>query len=284
MLGVAFWTFEVEPNAVAGLVLLVVGYVAAVRGLGPRHAPDPRRPVSRRQVTSFALGVAALWLALGWPVHLLGERYLYMAHTLQHLILGLVAPPLLLMGTPGWILRLAVGSGARYRVTRLVTRPLPAFVIFNVVMVAMHWPPAVSLMVRSGPVHGASHLVMLVAGLVMWMPVVSPLPELPRLGAPANMLYLFLQSILPTVPASFLTFGETVLYHPYQHVPRLWGISPLTDQLVSGLLIKVGAGFLLWGLIAVLFFVWQAEEDHQSGRDRLDWDELELTEREWLPR
>src|SRR5260370_41650444 len=75
------------------------------------------------------------------------------------------------------------------------------------------------------------------------------------------MASLFLQSIVPTVPASFLTFGSTVLYHSYAHRASIWGLSPVQDQQVAGLIMKIGAGILLWSLIAVTFFRWAADEE-----------------------
>jgi putative membrane protein len=270
------WAFHVDADVVALIVVLATTYWWALRNVGPRLAPRSNRPASRTQTVSFGLGLASIWLGSGWPLHELADRWLYSAHALQHMLYGLVSAPLLLAGTPGWMLRALLGRGVLLRVARGVTRPLVAFVVFNGTMVLMHWPAVVQAMVDTPALHAALHGVTLGAGIVMWMPLLSPLPELPRLTPPANLLYLFLQSILPTVPASFLTFGETVLYPHYDVLPRLWGISAIADQQVAGLLMKVGAGFLLWGMIAVLFFAWQAEED-ASGRGRdLDFDELEL--------
>jgi putative membrane protein len=82
------------------------------------------------------------------------------------------------------------------------------------------------------------------------------------------MLYLFLQSIVPTVPASFLTFGSSPLYSFYEHAPRIWALSALTDQRIAGLVMKLVGGLILWSVIAVLFFKWYLLE--QRG----DWDEL----------
>jgi putative membrane protein len=96
---------------------------------------------------------------------------------------------------------------------------------------------------------------------------VSPLPEIPRLAPPTRMVFLFLQSIVPTLPASFLTFGTTPLYRFYEKVPHLWGMSTLDDQQVAGLIMKIGAGLLLWMIIAVIFFRWAGEEDrHRNVR------------------
>lgn len=271
------WAVDIEPGVVALLLVIAGGYAWALRPAPRSRAPRPDRPVTRAQVTFFALGVLALAVAFGWPLHGVGEEYLFSAHMIQHLVVAYVAAPLLLLGTPGWMLRAALGDGPVFRAVRRVTRPLAAFVAFNVLIIVMHWPAFVDLSLRSELVHAALHGTLLVVSLMVWTPVVSPLPELPRLSAPVNLLYLFGQSIVPTVPASFLTFGDGVVYSFYESVPRLWDISAIADQQVAGLIMKVGGGFLLWGIIAVLFFVWQGEEERRNRRPaEFDADELEL--------
>jgi putative membrane protein len=104
----------------------------------------------------------------------------------------------------------------------------------------------------------------------MWWPVLSPLPESPPLTPPGQMLYLFLQSLAPTIPASFLTFGHTVLYAPYATFPRIWGISAMADQLIAGLIMKLVGGAILWVFIAAIFFKWHAREERE-GWDALRW-------------
>jgi len=96
---------------------------------------------------------------------------------------------------------------------------------------------------------------------------------MPTLSYPGRMVYLFLQSIVPTVPASFLTFGSSPLYHFYEHVPRLWSVSVMTDQQVAGLIMKLGGGAILWGTLAVVFFRWFAQEE--KGWDALAWHGVE---------
>jgi putative membrane protein len=93
------------------------------------------------------------------------------------------------------------------------------------------------------------------------------------------MLYLFLQSVLPTVPASFLTFAERPIYHFYETVPHPW-IDALTDNRIAGLTMKLGGGALLWGIIAVLFFKWHAAEE-PNGLDTETWDDFERKLEAW---
>jgi putative membrane protein len=115
------------------------------------------------------------------------------------------------------------------------------------------------------------------------MPLLSPLPEVPRLQPLVRMLFLFMQSIVPTVPASFLTFGDRPLYKFYEHVPRLWGLSALDDMRFAGLIMKVLVGFAMWITITVIFFRWHTAEDKQYPARRvardLDHELMELQQR-----
>jgi putative membrane protein len=140
--------------------------------------------------------------------------------------------------------------------------------------VITHWPLVVNTAIQHHNFHFLTHVILVVSAVIMWMPIVSPVIEIPRLSYPGQMVYLFLQSLVPTVPASFLTFGSRPLYSSYLALPRLWGISVQTDQMVAGLIMKIVGGFILWGIIAVLFFRWFAVE-HREGIDVLKWRDLD---------
>ena len=100
--------------------------------------------------------------------------------------------------------------------------------------------------------------------MLMWWPVLSPVPELPRLSPPAQMLYLFVQSLMPAVLGAFLIFADSVLYETYALAPRVWEISPHTDQQVGGLIMKVPGTLVLWGVVTVIFFQWAGQEQPES--------------------
>ena len=145
-----------------------------------------------------------------------------------------------------------------------MSRFIPALILFNLSIVLVHWPAVVDLTLRSGWAHFVAHAMLVLSAFIVWMPIVSPLPEIPRLQAPLRMAFLFLQSVVPTIPASFLTFGSHPLYRRYESLPKLWGITALDDQLIAGLIMKIGAGLLLWALIAVIFFRWAAAEERRN--------------------
>lgn len=254
---------------------LLAGYYAAVRVWGPHHVSPTEPAVTRSQVRLFALGVAVLWIGADWPIHDLSEKYLFSVHMFQHLLFSLVGPPLLLMGLPDWLLRKLVRPRPVMAAMRVLTKPFPAFVLFNAYIVLSHLPGFVDAAVTNEVLHFSAHAVLVGVSLLMWWPVLSPLAELPRISRPAQMLYLFAQTIVPTVPASFLTFARAPLYDVYANAPRLFpGVTAVADQAGAGLLMKIGGGLLLWSIIAVKFFRWSAAEQAELP-DAADWQDLE---------
>ncbi|MGH2751387.1 MAG: cytochrome c oxidase assembly protein [Actinomycetota bacterium] len=286
------WTWNPHPEVWLALVLLAGGYAWAVNVLGPRKVGEGERagrasgdlpgekPASAKQVFAFYSGIILLWFASDWPLHDIAERYLFSFHMIQHLAFMLVVPPLLLLGTPRWLLRSLIGTGARFRVMRVLTKPVVALLIFNGTVAFIHWPVIVGLQTSSNAGHGVVHALILGASIIGWWPVVSPLPELGRMTDIAKMFYLFLTSVIPTVPASFLTFAEGVLYQHYETVPRLWGLTATTDQMIAGLIMKIGGGLLLWSVIAVLFFRWNAREERAEA-ESVSWDDFERELEAW---
>ncbi len=262
-----------HPDLWLLVAILGGGYALLLRRVGPRHVSPGDRPASRGQVASYGAGLLALWIAGEWPLHDIGEQSLFTAHMVQHLLMTLVAPPLLVLGTPGWMLRWLLRPRRLLGVARFLSRPLVALVVFNAVIAIIHWPAFVDLYLRSAAVHFGTHVALVGTAALMWMPVLSPIIEIARLSYPGQMLYLFAQSVVPTVPASFLTFGSVPLYEAYAEFPRLWGISALADQQIAGLAMKILGGLILWAVIAVLFFKWAREEE--TGLDPLAWRRLE---------
>ena len=268
------WAWHPHPDVWLLVAPLGGGYGLALHRLGPRHTAPGERAATRGQVAAFSLGLFTLWAAADWPIHDLAERYLYSVHMTQHLLFSLVVPPLLLLGTPAWMARELLAPPVLFRSVSRLARPLPALALFNAVVVLTHWPSLVDVTLRVQGVHFLAHAALFLSALVMWCPVVAPLPELRLLSPPGQMLYLFLQSIVPTVPASFLVFAERPIYHFYEKVPRLWGLSAVEDQRIGGLLMKLAGGFLLWAIIAVLFFKWHAQEEKSETQARR-WRDLE---------
>ena len=264
---VAFPAWAPHPDVWLLIGAIAAGYSLALKRLGPRLAPTGSAIVTRFQISTFSAGLLALWVASDWPIHDLGERYFFWVHMVQHTTYAIIAAPLLLMGTPAWLARWLLSPRWLLRTVRYLSRLIPATIIFNLVIIITHVPLVVNASLHHALLHFAIHALIVVSSLIVWMPLLSPLPEVPRLQPLARMLFLFLQSVVPTVPASFLTFGDRPLYKFYETVPRLWSLSALDDMRFAGLIMKVLVGFSLWITITVVFFRWyNAEETRPPAR------------------
>ena len=250
---------------------LVAGYVGLVRKHGQLMAPGPgERAVSRRQATCFTLGVVLFWAVDGWPMQALSE-HLFSVHMLQHLLQAFVIPPLLLLGIPRWMGDVMVRNARVRRVVKRLANPVTAGLVFNLVLLGTHAPPVIALQLDSNLFHAADHLLLIGSGLMMWMSLYSPVPDVaPRLQPLPAMFYLFLMTLLPTIPSAFLVFGDSTLYPAYEAVTRPWNVSVVDDMQVAGLIMKLGGGFYLWGVIAVKYFRWAGDQERAARARRLE--------------
>lgn len=274
------WAFQAHPEVwllIAGIVGLGV---YATRAIGPLVVAEGTPVVTKAQKRYFAAGVVLLWIAADYPMHDIAEDYLYSVHMFQHLLIAFIVPPLLLMAMPEWLARLLVlDGGITSKTLRVLTKPIVAGVIFNLLQVLTHWSAVVNTSSENGPFHYMIHLGVFFSALLMWFPVLGPLKEV-HLSEPGKLVYLFLMSIVPTVPAGWLTFAEGVVYDTYDSDTPLWGISPTDDQQLAGAIMKVVGGFYLWGLIAIRFFRHTArlredDLDARRGRGRLTYADVE---------
>ena len=248
-------------SVVAGLVLL--GGLYAYLG-GHRSA--------RRHVASFGAALVVLFLALNGPLHNLSDTYLFSAHMAQHLLLTLVFPPLLLYGTPAHVVRPLLRPRWVMAVARVATRPLAAGIIFTAPIVIWHTPALYQAALRHHNLHILQHLVFLTTAVLMWWPVLSPVPELPRAQHLIQMLYLFLLSIPMAIVSVYIAYADTVLYPLYASAPRVWGISPMNDQMIGGLIMWIPGGLFFYSIISIIFFRWQQRDgDETRTGAQVDW-------------
>jgi putative membrane protein len=234
-------------------------------------ARDPTEKPSAAQRALFDSGLLLLFFSLNGPLHDLSDYYLFGAHMVQHLVLTLWVPPLLIAGTPGWMLRPALQVQWVARLARRFTDARVAFMIFNIVVAVWHLPPAYNTAMAWHPVHIVQHLMFLVSATLMWWPLMSPLPELPRLAYPGQMLYCFLMSIPMSLVAIYITLADHVLYPAYSAAPRLWGITPLADQQIGGLIMWVPGGLFFLLVMSVVFFRWSAAGTDHSAGAQVNW-------------
>jgi putative membrane protein len=242
------WTWKFYPGVWLFVLALGVGYIILVRSV-------TARPPAKDRI-AFCAGLAAIWAALDWPIGPLGAGYLASFHTVTYILLSLIAPPLLFLGLP----REAVLNAARSRgwgaVLRALARPLPALATFNVLLIVTHLPDVVDGAMRSQLGAFAIDCGWFVGGLSLWWAVMAPTPEIGRMSRPLKMGYLFATTLLPTIPAAFLTFADYPLYAVYELAPRALSLSAHSDQQVAGLTMKVIGDLPLWFAFGVVFFRW----------------------------
>lgn len=250
------WQWEWIPYPGIWLATLVpmFFYGRAIRG----HSG----PIDRPRAAQFFGGMLVFWAASDWPLGTLGAGYLASAHMTQFLLYTLVAAPLLLLGTPEWLARRIVHRLRIERATAWLGRSLVATgLIYNVVLVSTHAPGTVEVLRNSQIGSFAMDAVWVLAGLILWLPVISPLPD-GRARTPfAKMAYLFVTtSVVAVIPASFLTFTSIPIYAIYELAPRIGSLTAIEDQQLAGIIMKIATIPIIWSTIAVIWFRWTARE------------------------
>jgi putative membrane protein len=253
------WAWSLHPSVLIGTGLLGALYFCGIGPLRRRLGLGP--PATPWQVASFSAALIVLLVSLNGPVHDLSDYYLFSVHMLQHLVLTLLFPPLLIMGIPGWLLRPLLRRPAVLAIGRFITRPWFAALLFSVSIAVWHLSPFYDLMMRNHEVHIFTHLMFMVTATIMWWPAMSPVAEVPSLRPGMAMLYLFLVGIPMQIVGALVTFADQVLYPWYAAAPRTWGLSPLDDQQLGGLLMWVPGNLWMFAAIGVLFFKWARQEE-----------------------
>jgi putative membrane protein len=245
-------------------VILAAAAAAALyaRALG-------RAPARRGQAVRFVGALVALLLALNGPLHDLSDWYLFSAHMVQHLVLTLVVPPLLLTGLPATmldgLLAPLLARRASAVVLRTITRPLPAFALYTVALVVWHLPGPYNAALEVHGWHVVEHTILVATAVLGWWPVLSPSRRLPALPYAAQLLYLFVFGMPMTVVAAMITGAEHVLYPFYAAAPRITDLTPLADQRLGGIIMWVPAGLIPLAAFTAVYFRWAAAEADETA-------------------
>jgi len=268
------WTrWTIHWSTVIGLATLGAAYLWWARHLEARPSPDGAEPprLRRAQRVAFFSGLAVIFASLNGPLHDLSDYYLFSAHMVQHLVLSLAVPPLLLVGTPAWMLRPLLENRRVAAIARWVTKPTRCFILFNVVIAAWHLPPLYNAAMAHHGIHIVQHLTFMTASVLMWWPFLSSLPELPRLSYPGQMLYCFLMVIPMSIVSIYIAMADRVLYPAYAVAPRVWGLTPLADQQIGGLIMWIPGGLLFYVVMTVVFFKWAGRDSDTTAGAQVDW-------------
>lgn len=258
--------FEAHLDVWLIAVLWSGAYWIAFSRIAPRLS-QPSKPTNT-QLVSHCCAVTTFVTGSIWPVHDVSEKSLYFVHMAQHIAFINLMAMFIVLSVPSWLARWILVRKYVLPTVRYWTRFLPATILFNVLIVFFHWPIIVTLTLDNGLLHFLAHLVMVLGFVIIWMVIVSPAPEIRRSTPIIQMVFLFLQSVIPTIPASFLTFGSAPLYKVYVDLPKMFSLDALEDQRIAGIVMKLGGGLLLWAVIAVIFFQWSTSESSRELRNR----------------
>ena len=258
-----------DPAVLAPLALLAGIYIwrfaaarkeAGGRGAGPLQA------------IAFAGGMLALLAALVSPIDGLGEDYLFSAHMVQHVLLSDIAPLLLLLGLSRVIMRPATRRLMRVeRALGPLANPVTGIVIWLTIMYVWHLPALYDAATENPLIHVLEHVSFFAAGLALWWPLVQPVPMRHRLTGLQPIGYIGAAKAGLAALGLYLAWSSTALYPYYETTPRIWGLSPVEDQNVGGVIMMVEQSFTLVLVMVALFVraLTQSEEE-QRRRERLE--------------
>lgn len=262
------WRFD--PLVVLGLLLAAVVYLWAVGRVNRAH-PSNRQPAHRSWL--FCAGLAAIGLALLSPIEAY-EGALFSVHMVQHMLLELVAAPLLLAGAPITLaLRAAAPSLRRRllailqsRIVHAISFPVVAWLLFAAVNWGWHFSELYDQALENQALHYFQHATFLGAALLFWWPVIGADPSPWRLPHPVRILYLFMALPQNSFLGVALLSAPTVLYPHYVTNARDWGLPPLEDQALGGMIMwVVGDLFFLAAMMGVVV-LWMRHEDRRTER------------------
>ena len=273
--GLNFWLtqWNWQPSIIIGTAVVLGLYLYAVGLL--RKPYTLIEGVKQNQVICFWLGILVIFLALASPIDEIGDRYLFSMHMVQHLLLTMIGPPLLLLGTPEILLKPIIRNRFVFPVARALTLPLVAFFLFNADFWLWHAPSLYNATLTNQNLHILEHMTFIILAVIYWWPMFSPMPEdLPRLSLGGQVLYLFLGGMPIVALGAGLTFAAP-LYAPYIHATRVWGLSPATDQQLGGLIMWVPGNIIYIIVASILFIRWMQQQEAKQRAEEARQDAVE---------
>jgi putative membrane protein len=247
--------WQADSPTLVALLILAATYVSASLKLG--QSPTVR------QVLTFVLALLTILVAITGPLDELTDRS-FAVYIFQQMLLVFVVPPLLLFGLPGWMVRPLMLNRFVEPIARVITRPLFAFLLFAAVFTLIHYPMVCDRVCHVNPFYGDLHALLLLTGCLLWWPLLSPLPEYPRMTYPMQIMYLFLLMIPMTAVAAPITLAGSVLYVFYMGGTHPLGLTPMADQVLGGLIMWVGQGIYIMFVFTAIFYRWSRSDDQEE--------------------
>ena len=249
----AWVVWEFYPSIVLGCASFALVYVLLAGPLRRRWDLSPTGPTAS-EWARYMGSLILVFFALQGPLHELSDLYLFSAHMVQHLLITLVFPPLFIRGIPPWMWRPLVRHAAIARIGRAITHPVIAFLFATFTLYIWHIPSMYDWALEDHNVHIVEHLTFMTGAVVMWWPVWSRISEIPALTPGRRMIYLFLLTIPMKGLGAIITVSDYVLYRFYAVQPRVFGLDPLADQRLGGVIMWMPGGLAIWFAIGVVFF------------------------------
>ena len=238
----SYWDFD--PSVIGGTILLVLGYAVYVGPLRRRFQFGPAVPILRQ--VAFYLGCVVMLFALIGPLDGLGDKYLLSAHMVQHMLLGFVAPPLWLLGTPAWLVKLVLPPGLPER----LAQPMFAFLVFNGVFWVWHLPRFYDAALENDALHVVEHVMFMAGGVIGWAPVIGS--GFAEQRAPGfKFIYLVPSMFSCNALAALITLSPKPLFPFYGQAALHFGLTTLEDQYIAGL-----AMWLPGDMLYLALFLW----------------------------
>ncbi len=256
-----FWDFH--PSIVIGIVVLTILYSLAIFVWREKYGLAEQ--VDKPRAWGFYGSMVLLWLTLDGPLHHLSDELLFAAHMVQHLMLQLVWAALFVWSLPAWMVRAVIRPKLVRRFAVWVTRPWPAFLIYNGVTWIWHFPPMYNLALEAHEWHIVEHLLFMSTACIFYFPLLSPVEEIPRPSHGAQMMYVFGNMAAMKTLGIIISMQSDVLYTYYLKVPRVWGLTAIADQQIGGLLMWLPGGLLLWGGLGYVFAQWAMKGTPKRG-------------------
>lgn len=260
-MGVDIELFDVAPSVLIGCLYLIGAYLLAI-GPARRRWGWSEEPATRREKTYWIGGVALMFFSLTGPLHRLSDDFLFSAHMVQHMLLMMIMPPMLIAGLPKWLIRAALKNRVIHRIARFLTHPATAFTFYNLVFLGWHLPEMYQWALIDHNVHIIQHLTFMAVSVMMWWPVMNPVKELEVIpSGPILVLYVFAFGIPATVLSAIITLSDAVFYPWYAQAPRVaeW-LGPHEDQRLGGLIMWIPGMLIFWTAMSIVFFRWTKEE------------------------
>jgi putative membrane protein len=254
-----FWDMW-NPDFIFLLSLIALIYLLAIGPL--RYLVSGAGEVGNGQKLLFLSGLFVLYAAMGSPLHIVGHDMLFSAHMLEQSLVYMVAPPLLLIGIPSWLLRPVWEYSKFIKVRKLMFHPLTATLSFNVLFSFYHVPMIFDKLTSNVILHTVAHIVLFIAALQMWWVITTPLRDENPLSELRKMGFVIANGILLYPACALIIFADTQLYLTYRDVPQLFSfLPPMHDQQLGGVAMKLVQEGVFIVTLGVLFYQWYKKEN-----------------------